>query len=77
MIYINSRCKEILHMLLMGEDYIPLQRIAAEQHVSRRSIYYDLCKINEWLAMYQIPELEVIRGKGIFIPRKIKKKLKQ
>lgn len=75
MIYINSRCKEILHMLLMGEDYIPLQRIAAEQHVSRRSIYYDLCKINEWLAMYQIPELEVIRGKGIFIPKEDKKEI--
>lgn len=73
MIYINSRCKEILHMLLMGEDYISLQRIAAEQHVSRRSIYYDLCKINEWLAMYQIPELEVVRGKGIFIPKEDKK----
>ncbi len=73
MIYINSRCKEILHMLLMGEDYISLQRIAAEQNVSRRSIYYDLCKINEWLAMYHIPELEVIRGKGIFIPKEDKK----
>lgn len=72
MIYINSRCKEILHMLLMGEDYISLQRIAEEQHVSKRSIYYDLCKINEWLAMYQIPELEVVRGRGIFIPKEDK-----
>ena len=75
--YINSRCKEILQMLLVGEDYIPLQRIATEQHVSKRSIYYDLCKINEWLTVYHIPELEVVRGKGILIPKEDKKAIEE
>lgn len=75
MAYINSRCKEILNLLLTAQDYIPLQRIADETKVSRRSIYYDLCKLNEWLSFHNIPELEVERRKGIRIPLEIKKKI--
>ncbi|MBE5967240.1 MAG: transcription antiterminator [Lachnospiraceae bacterium] len=75
MAYINSRCKEILKLLLAAEDYVPVQRIAVETKVSRRSIYYDLCKLNDWLSVYNIPELEVERRKGILIPQEIKKKI--
>jgi transcriptional antiterminator/mannitol/fructose-specific phosphotransferase system IIA component (Ntr-type) len=75
MAYVNSRCKEILKLLLAADDYIPLQRIAIEAKVSRRSIYYDLCKLNDWLSFYNIPELEVERRKGILIPQEMKKKI--
>lgn len=74
-VYINARCQEIVSLLMMGEDYISLKQIAAEIGVSRRSIYYDLCKINEWLGYYGINEIEVIRGKGIRIPKEDKKKI--
>lgn len=67
-VYINARRKHILELLLSGGEYIPVQRITEETKVSRRSIYYDLCKINEWLNFYGIQELEVARGKGILIP---------
>ena len=67
-VYITSRCKKILSRLLTEKDYISLQRIADSIAVSKRSIYYDLCKINEWLNFYGLPELEVHRRKGILIP---------
>ena len=73
--YINERCRKILTLLLMAEDYIPLQQLAKETGVSRRSVYYDLCKVNEWLTELDIPELEVVRGKGILISEKDKKKI--
>lgn len=70
--YINERCRKILTLLLMAEDYIPLQQLAKETGVSKRSVYYDLCKVNEWLAEQGISELEVVRGKGILISEKDK-----
>ncbi len=65
--YLNKRCKEILQMLLNNKSYLPLQQIANDLGVSQRSVYYDLCRINEWLQYNDIPELEVIRGKGLLL----------
>lgn len=70
--YLNARCRKILNLLLRNEDYMPLQQLATETGVSRRSIYYDLCKINEWLADFDIPEIEAARGKGILIDDDVK-----
>ena len=70
--YINERCRKILTLLLMAEDYISLQQLAEETGVSKRSVYYDLCKVNEWLTEQGISELEVVRGKGILISEKDK-----
>jgi len=75
MVYINNRCKRILAMLLKGNYYIPLNQIAEELGVSKRSIYYDICKLNEWLTYYDVSELEVVRGKGILISENDKKKI--
>ena len=75
MVYINARCKKILYLLLTRDHYMPLQQIARETGVSKRSIYYDLCKINELLTSYHIPELEVVRGKGILISPENKRRI--
>lgn len=74
---LNERCKKILKMLLWGNDYIPLQQLITETKVSKRSIYYDVCKINAWLDDYNIPELIIERGKGILIPLNSKSKIEQ
>lgn len=77
MVYINARCKEILSMLLKGKDYISLKQIAEEVGISRRSIYYDICKLNEWLVYYNLPELEIVRGKGIRITEELAKDIER
>ena len=41
--YMNARCRKILDLLLRNDDYMPLQQLAAETGVSKRSIYYDIC----------------------------------
>jgi len=74
-VYINSRCKKILEMLLNAEYYTSLKQITEELGVSKRSIYYDICKLNEWLTYYNVSELEIIRGKGIIISKKDKQKI--
>lgn len=66
--YINARCKQIINLLLSQTKYITIEQIAAEMKVSRRTVYYDICKVNLWLEQAELPALEVIREKGILIP---------
>lgn len=75
MVYINSRCKKIISMLLKGDYYISLKQISEELEVSKRSIYYDICKLNDWLMYYDITELQIVRGKGIRFSENDKKKI--
>ena len=49
MTVLNDRCSHILNTLLWSNDYIALPQLVEEMKVSRRSIYYDICRINEWL----------------------------
>lgn len=64
-VYLNARCKEILELLMTAGAYMTIDEIARAKMISRRSIYYDLCKINEWLEYHEIPQIEVERGRGI------------
>lgn len=68
LLYINARCKQILNLLLSQSKYITMEQIAAEMKVSRRMVYYDICKINLWMEQMSLPELAVVREKGLFIP---------
>lgn len=74
-VYMNARCREILRMLLESDTWISQQKIADELQVTRRSIYYDLCRINEWLEFHHIPELEMVRGKGILLDENVRRQI--
>lgn len=63
--YISARCKQILYMIIDSDDFVTLSQITEELHLSKRSIYYEICKINDWLSEQEIEEIEIVRGKGI------------
>ncbi|NCC55049.1 MAG: BglG family transcription antiterminator [Erysipelotrichia bacterium] len=71
---LDPRCMDILKKLLNANGYITVQEIANEKGISKRSVYYDLNKINEWLETQKMETIEVERKKGIFIsqPQSIK-----
>ncbi len=48
-------------------DYVSLKEIAEKMSVSRRSVYYDICSINDWLDANKLPSLKIVRGRGILI----------
>ena len=62
-------------MLLKATYYSSLNQISQKLEVSKRRIYYDICKLNEWLEYYNVSGLKVVRGKGIFIDENNKKKI--
>lgn len=70
--YISARCKQILYMIIRSDDYVTLQQITEELHLSKRSIYYEICKINDWLSEQDIDEIEIVRGKGIKLDEDMK-----
>ena len=64
-----------MDMLLKATYYSSLNQISQKLAVSKRSIYYDICKLNEWLEYYNVSGLKVVRGKEIFIDENNKKKI--
>lgn len=67
---LDTRCQKILQYLLYADRYITVQEIAKEKNISRRSVYYDICKINDWLEAHDIEPIIIERKKGIFITKK-------
>ena len=72
---LDNRCTKIVNNLLTREGYISLQEIALMNDVSRRTVYYDIDRINELLIANNILKLNVVRGKGIKLENEDKDKL--
>lgn len=64
---LDARCQKIVQMVINAQGYITIQEIANENHVSKRSVYYDVMKINEWLTSFSIDPITNVRNKGVRI----------
>ena len=64
---LDARCSDILKMIVYAGDYINIGTITDRFGISRRSAYYDIEKINDWLRDNGLAELERDRTKGIRI----------
>ncbi len=76
-VYMTAKCKKILDLLLQSESYLTKTQIADAMKVTKRSIYYDICRIDEWLVANGLPELNFIRGKGILLDDKTRKSIRE
>lgn len=65
MIELDTRCRDLLNQLIASDDFIALRSIAERNHISRRSVYYDIEKINDYLLQRDIGVMLNERGKGI------------
>lgn len=77
LLYINARCKQLLNILLAQTDYISMSRLAEALGVSRRTVYYDIEKVNIWLEQAKLPRLEVVREKGLFLSHQERKAIQE
>lgn len=72
---LDARCIAMLQTLLLHEDYVSILELAKKLNVSRRSIYYDLNKINEWCEEHKIPLIFVERNKGLYLTKMQREKI--
>ena len=75
LLYISERGKRLLDVLLAQTDYITMDTLTKILDVSRRTVYYDISKVNIWLVQAGMPALEIVREKGLFIPYKDRERI--
>ncbi len=73
--YFNKRTEEVLRLILEN-DNIKIEDISEGLKVSKRTVYYDITKINSFLEEEGINPVQNCRNKGIFLSIEDKKNIK-
>src|SRR5699024_9630455 len=60
----------ILIQLSKTDCYLTINELSESLNVSRRTIYKDIDKINDWLGKTQNSQLQKIRGRGLYMLEK-------
>ena len=55
---LDKRCTDILKMVVYAGGYVSVSDITDQLGISKRSAYYDIEKINDWLRDNGLPELD-------------------
>ncbi len=77
MLSLDKRCQEILKRVIYAGGYLKIQDVADEMSISKRSVYYDINKINDWLQEQGLEQLVQERGKGIYVTSEHARKIQE
>ena len=66
---LDQRSNAILSYLTEKEGYIPINEITEKFNISRRTIYYDIEKINDWLKDNDLPAIQHVRSAGFHLEK--------
>lgn len=77
---LDQRSTALLSHLVNSASYVPVKELMEKFNISRRTIYYDIEKINHWLQENNLSPVKHVRGAGftlekkttLLIPQKIK-----
>ncbi|KGT72755.1 hypothetical protein MA20_48410, partial [Bradyrhizobium japonicum] len=72
---LDERSTSILMQLYHADSYVPMEEITEKLNVSKRTVYYDLKKINDWLDEYGLKPIDYIRATGLYLPEETKKEV--
>ena len=64
---LEQRCIDLLKLILYANGPVRINAIAEQLRISRRSAYYDLEKIDDWLSAHSLPKLLRDRVNGISV----------
>lgn len=76
-ISLDSRCKHIINSLLDIQTNRSVAEIAKAMNVSKRSVYYDIERINDWLSYHKIDTLQVQRHSGISLSQQQRMRIRE
>ncbi|SDM29323.1 BglG family transcription antiterminator [Sediminibacillus halophilus] len=72
---LDKRSTAMLTHIVHSELYIPVEKLAEQFNVSRRTVYNDLDKINFWLKENKISEIQQIRAAGLYLEKRAKQEI--
>ncbi|MEW4328814.1 BglG family transcription antiterminator [Rossellomorea marisflavi] len=68
---LDQRTANLLKLIVTSKQRT-IKQLEHHTNCSRRQIYYDLEKINDWLATEQLPPIKNIRARGLSVTRDVK-----
>ncbi len=74
---LDARCVQILNMLLSSSTHVTADKLAQSLQISKRTVYYDIQKINDWLQCQGFLKLKHVRTIGFYVDDQAKKKIAQ
>ncbi|UOE55215.1 BglG family transcription antiterminator [Cytobacillus oceanisediminis] len=74
---LDQRCMTILTKMVHAPTHVSPQELMEELQISKRTVYYDVEKINSWLKGQGLDELKYVRAAGFFLDEEEKKQIKQ
>ncbi|SDJ98244.1 BglG family transcription antiterminator [Sediminibacillus albus] len=72
---LDKRSTAILTQIVHSDLYIPVEKLAEQFNISRRTVYNDLDKINFWLNENKISEIQQIRAAGLYLEKQAKQEI--
>ncbi len=73
---LDKRSTAMLTQIVHSELYIPVEKLAEQFNVSRRTVYNDLDKINFWLKENRISEIQQVRAAGLYLEKQAKQEIR-
>ncbi|NBJ68216.1 MULTISPECIES: BglG family transcription antiterminator [Clostridia] len=73
----NQRSMAVLKMLVEQEGYLSNTQLSKAFRISRRSIYNDIGRINDWLKERGLDSVKQVRTEGFYLDESTKQTLKQ
>ncbi|MEJ9217548.1 BglG family transcription antiterminator [Paenibacillus glucanolyticus] len=64
----DERSTRILTLLHEAADYVSLEELMQKLGISRRTVYYDMEKVNDWLKAVHLPPVQYVRTAGYYLP---------
>lgn len=69
---LDQRSSSLLSLLVHAESYVPAKELTEKFNISRRTVYYDIDKINSWLKENELGPVKHIRGTGFILDKRTK-----
>ncbi|GAA0485342.1 BglG family transcription antiterminator [Salinibacillus aidingensis] len=69
---LDKRSVHILNLFLDRDDFYTVQELSKKVGISRRTVYYDLKKINAWLSEHQLEKIQQQKGTGFYLKKSVK-----
>lgn len=72
---LDERSASMLAYLQEKQDYVSVRELMGAFHISKRTVYYDMDKIDGWLRFNGMAPVERVRGAGFRLPEETRSQL--